>query len=82
MSAADDPKRNDSSVMRKVRMLDGETRTVTYRQAVGLVSIGRAEWADLPKAKKSSVSTPARKGQEGAEAGNKPPSGPSADERS
>lgn len=103
---------------RTVEMVEGgAVRTVTYRQAVSLVSRGLAVWStqttaapdEAPgdpdgqsqpqddqgsatgdpssaemapeqvgvlkpkKAKKSSVSAPARKGQEGVEAENKPP---------
>lgn len=85
MSAADDPKRNDSNESRRIRLSDGSEVTVSYRKAVGLVSLGRAEFLEDEKpkkaAKKTSVSTPARKGQEGAKAGNKPPSGGSPNER-
>ena len=57
----------------------GETVEMPYRRAVGLISLGRAEWATTPKPrkakKKADVSTPGGSAQEGEEAGNKPPSG-------
>lgn len=60
-----------------VTLSDGSSAALTYRQAVGLISLGRAQWAKPKRAaKKSSMSTPDAIGvQEGDEAGNKPPAG-------
>lgn len=53
----------------------GQTETLPYREAVGMLSLARAVVAEKPK--KSSVSPAARKGQDGAKAGKKPPTGDS-----
>jgi hypothetical protein len=49
MSAADNPKRNDSDRTIDV-LIDGVPQTLPYRRAVGLLSLGRAVLAeDKPK---------------------------------
>lgn len=79
MSAADDPKRTDQTRPIKVTIVaSGETKTLPYRQAVGLLSLGRAVLAKptKPKARKAAdVSTASSDAQDRAQAGNKPPSG-------
>lgn len=83
MSAADNPKRADGRDPIKVTILaTGETKTLPYRQAVGLLSLQRAVLAK-PAKKKSTVSTPGGSAvQEGALPGNKPASGASSGGRS
>lgn len=51
MSAADDAKRSESSRTINVILADGTPATLPYRQAVGLLSLGRATRAatDAPK---------------------------------
>lgn len=50
MSAADDPKRTDQTRPIKVTIVaTGETKTLPYRQAVGLLSLGRAVLAKPAK---------------------------------
>lgn len=54
MSAADDPKRSEGRGPVRVKMREsGETVTLPYRKAVGLISTRRADWATpTKKAKK------------------------------
>ena len=89
MSAADDPKRTDQTRPIKVTIVaTGETKTLPYRQAVGLLSLGRAELAKSapkkPKATKAEdvSTTTGKSGQDRAQAGNKPPSGADSGGRS
>lgn len=89
MSAADDPKRTDQTRPIKVTIVaTGETKTLPYRQAVGLLSLGRAELAKKTTKKASArkgddVSTASGKSaQDRAQAGNKPPSGADSGGRS
>lgn len=52
MSAADNPKRSDGRAPMKVTILaTGETKTLPYREAVGLLSLQRAVLAKPAKKK-------------------------------
>lgn len=77
MSAADNPKRLDGRPDITVVLASGETVTLSYRKAVGLLSLKRATLAPKTKrsAKKSSVSTAGGNAQDRDESGNKPTSG-------
>ena len=51
-------------------VMNGETQTVPYRRAVGLVSLGRAEWYVESKAKRTRKSVPVS--ERGSESKNVP----------